>query len=937
MKFPKTLAATCLVLLPFASRKGAAMGFREVWTARYGSQVPVGAIGRRVETDGQGNVVVAAQVSNADGTSVLRLIKYDPSGELLWSRDLDGFALLSVGQILLAIDTSGFVHIAANHVPPNAQDPTAPDFVTALLDLDGQLQWAVSHGEPGSYDFVNALTIDSAGGTIIAGSDGGRGWITIRYGRDGTQSWAAREPGQTERFNSNAWGLSPGDDGDVFVTGQLDSDWVTLQYDRAGKLLWKSSVGQGSPGAIGRDSSGAVYVSGSLQLPDRLQYAVVKYDARGGQLWQSRLPEFSTDLAVILDMTVPPAGGVYVAAVHADTGLRFEDKSLVVAVDADGQIRWAKSETSASAIDLATDSSGNLIVLGWKAGSGTDITTSQFTEDGRLSWSRTYDGSGSGDAGIDDFAFDLALDRENNAIVVGFESLVSARQSGVAVKYGVDGQQRWSVRVSGVGGLPDFARALAVDPAGNTYVVGYTQSESQRDLVIAQVLSDGHAGWVSVLARPGAYYTPSAARLDREGNLFVCGSAVVPPHDNSVMFLAKLDGNGAIVWETAHGEVTRENSYGNDLVLDEAGNAYMTGVTESDRSGLDWATAKFDGGGKKLWAIAVNEGDGDEATALALGFDASLYVVGVTGDRDRELVFHTVKYGLDGSKLWAANHGEQQSLSRATALAPAPGGGVLVTGMVPRPSISAPEYVTIRYDNDGRELWAVHSGGPQINCCGTPTIAVDASGSALVTGSGGLTQKYSDQGALLWEALQPDFEGRVVLPTPSGGALVAGTFDTRESRTELSVVEYDKSGALIADAFHVSPRSSFPRLEGMAVDREGNLILAGSTGAMTAPSDFLILKLQREAALFSRGEVNQDGRFDISDGISIISALFRGGAQPLCEQSADIDADGKVSLSDAVFCFSFQLTAGKPPPLPFPNCGLGEVPASLGCASFNCR
>ena len=52
---------------------------------------------------------------------------------------------------------------------------------------------------------------------------------------------------------------------------------------------------------------------------------------------------------------------------------------------------------------------------------------------------------------------------------------------------------------------------------------------------------------------------------------------------------------------------------------------------------------------------------------------------------------------------------------------------------------------------------------------------------------------------------------------------------------------------------------------------------------------------------FSRGDVNYDGRRDLSDVVSLFGALMESGnPEGACLPAADVDSDGEVSMSDAV-------------------------------------
>jgi hypothetical protein len=77
---------------------------------------------------------------------------------------------------------------------------------------------------------------------------------------------------------------------------------------------------------------------------------------------------------------------------------------------------------------------------------------------------------------------------------------------------------------------------------------------------------------------------------------------------------------------------------------------------------------------------------------------------------------------------------------------------------------------------------------------------------------------------------------------------------------------------------------------------------------------------------FLRGEVNGDGNRDISDGVSLLNALFLGGPKAACPDAADANDDGRNDLSDAVAIFnSLFLGSG---PLPPPAEAPGQDPTA---------
>jgi hypothetical protein len=74
---------------------------------------------------------------------------------------------------------------------------------------------------------------------------------------------------------------------------------------------------------------------------------------------------------------------------------------------------------------------------------------------------------------------------------------------------------------------------------------------------------------------------------------------------------------------------------------------------------------------------------------------------------------------------------------------------------------------------------------------------------------------------------------------------------------------------------------------------------------------------------FRRGDTDDDGVVNITDGVSTLLYLFQGGPAPSCPDAADADDDGQVSLTDAVFLLLHLFQGGpEPPPPGITECGL---------------
>ena len=87
-------------------------------------------------------------------------------------------------------------------------------------------------------------------------------------------------------------------------------------------------------------------------------------------------------------------------------------------------------------------------------------------------------------------------------------------------------------------------------------------------------------------------------------------------------------------------------------------------------------------------------------------------------------------------------------------------------------------------------------------------------------------------------------------------------------------------------------------------------------------------------AMFQRGDVNDDGGYDISDVVKTLNFLFLGRGEIFCSDAADANDDGGNDVSDPVYTLSYLFSGGEAPPAPFGACGDDPSGDGLGCESF---
>lgn len=96
----------------------------------------------------------------------------------------------------------------------------------------------------------------------------------------------------------------------------------------------------------------------------------------------------------------------------------------------------------------------------------------------------------------------------------------------------------------------------------------------------------------------------------------------------------------------------------------------------------------------------------------------------------------------------------------------------------------------------------------------------------------------------------------------------------------------------------------------------------------------------RPCVLFHRGDANADGRYDISDALTVFGYLFLGGAAPPCLEAADYEDNGALEVTDGIAILGNLFLGTANPALPGAvgsPCGPDRMgsPRSLDCKRYD--
>ena len=341
------------------------------------------------------------------------------------------------------------------------------------------------------------------------------------------------------------------------------------------------------------DSVGNIYICGTTINPadSTLDAFVAKYNTNGVIQWQRRLGGASSDYTY--SIAVDSNSNVYIAGRTDSQGAGNSD-ALIAKYNDSGVIQWQRS-LGGTSVDLANgiavDGSGNAYIVGTTASQGAggnDILVAKYNTSGVIQWQRSLGGT-SGELGNA-----IAVDSSGNVYIAGYGSTQTAGNNDcIVAKYDTSGVIQWQRRLGGASA--EFGNGIAVDSSGNVYISGANNSQSagSSDALIAKYNTSGVIQWQRRLGGASSDNAYGIA-VDAAGNAYIIGES-----NNNDLLLAKYNTSGAIQWQRAI--LGASNDYGRGVAVDTSGNIYIIGVTYSQGVGSgDFLIAKLPDDGSKI-------------------------------------------------------------------------------------------------------------------------------------------------------------------------------------------------------------------------------------------------------------------------------------------------------------------------------------------------
>ena len=196
-----------------------------------------------VAVDSSSNIYVSGYGSTPSYGWEGHLFKYDTSGNLVWQRELGSSSSSADYFYKNTVDSSGNIYCVGI-----TADGAGGDFLGAIVKFDpsGNITWQRRYGAASSYQYSYDVAVDSSNNVYVCGSsNAARGGANndvfiVKYDSAGTLLWqrSLAPASGSMRAISIATGVS----GDVYISGDHDSNGFIAKYDSSGTIQWQRSI-----------------------------------------------------------------------------------------------------------------------------------------------------------------------------------------------------------------------------------------------------------------------------------------------------------------------------------------------------------------------------------------------------------------------------------------------------------------------------------------------------------------------------------------------------------------------------------------------------------------------------------------------------------------------------------------------------------------------
>lgn len=257
-----------------------------LWTKTYTGENSDASTARSVCTDAAGNIYVTGNSAKfAQGNDYVT-IKYNSSGGLLWTRRYN--SPLGNSQDVptsMTIDASSNIYITGYS---DSVFIGSADYLTIKYNTSGDILWSARYSAPGNLeDYPLALAVNSSGNVAVTGysknAGGNFDMLTLYYSPSGVRQWEQRQIG-TGNYNDVGRAVAFDTSGNVYTAGNIHnfrSDGAVYKYSSSGVIkgfrIFNGSFDYDDHfRAMSIDNPGNVHVAGRMNYNNFDCYSVTR-------------------------------------------------------------------------------------------------------------------------------------------------------------------------------------------------------------------------------------------------------------------------------------------------------------------------------------------------------------------------------------------------------------------------------------------------------------------------------------------------------------------------------------------------------------------------------------------------------------------------------------------------------------------------------------